>query len=67
MTAEERAAAINAQTAMFRCEMEGMLAENQHRLHVGQTVAYGEDAFLALQARWDSVLGQNALIRFFNP
>jgi len=64
MTHEERAAMIQAQTAMMLCEMEGMIAENQHRLSCGESVAYGEDAFLLLRNSYEPTLGINALIAF---
>ena len=31
-----------------RIEMEGMIAENQYRAHIGESPAYGEEAFVAL-------------------
>jgi hypothetical protein len=64
MTHEERAAFINAQTALLRAETEGMVAENQHRVSHGLSIAYGSDEFDALTKRYEH-LGYNALCVFF--
>lgn len=65
MTHEERAAYINAQATLLRVEMEGMLAENQHRINCGNSIAYGEEAFTALRIRY-CFLEENPLIEFFH-
>lgn len=64
MTDDLKAAFINAQTAMMNAEIQGMLAENQHRLDCGNSIAYGADAFMEVQSRFDPVLGYNALVAF---
>ena len=35
-----------------RIEADGMKAENAHRAHCGASLAYGEDAFSAVLAKW---------------
>jgi hypothetical protein len=42
----EAAAVIMARAAALNARVSGMNAENQHRLSVGNSVAYGEEAFL---------------------
>lgn len=37
-------------------EREGMIAENQQRLLLGQSVTYREDAFLSLVAKFDELI-----------
>ena len=64
MTDELKAAFINAQTAMMRAEMEGMLAENQYRMTCGNSPAYGEEAFIELRQRYEPILGYNSLITY---
>jgi hypothetical protein len=63
MTPEQQAAFIMAQAACAMAEIAGMQAENQHRLSVGQTITYFEDAFIAVIGR--HVIGHNAVISFF--
>ena len=41
-----------------------MIAENQHRMNCGNSIAYGEEAFIELQKRFEPVLGYNALVAF---
>lgn len=65
MTHEERAAYVNAQTALFRCEVEGMIAENNYRMARGETIAYAEEAFEILRLKWETNIGHNALVTFF--
>ncbi len=54
MTPEQAAAYINAQTALFLCELEGLKARNATRA-----------AFDELGERWSTTLGHNALMIFF--
>lgn len=51
MNENQRAAFIMAQAAVLQAEVAGMVAENQHRLSLGHSIAYGEDAFQAAIAR----------------
>jgi len=48
MTPEQKAAFVNSQVACALIEAMGMKAENQQRTHLGQSIAYGEEAFAAL-------------------
>ena len=66
MTPDQAAAYINAQTALFRCEVEGMIAENQHRVSCDGSIAYGEEAFSACAASWSNIIGANAVTLLFN-
>ena len=61
-TAEKRAAFINAQAACAMAEIQGMVAENQHRLSLGLSIAYDYDAFMAVQERY--MIGHNAVIEY---
>ncbi len=62
MTPEERAAFIIAQAACLNAEVAGMLAENQHRMNCGNSIAYGEEAFQDVIDK--SVCNHNAAISF---
>jgi hypothetical protein len=63
MTPEQQAAFIMAQAACAMAEIAGMQAENQHRLSLGHSIAYDEDAFGCVIAR--NVIGHNDVISFF--
>jgi len=52
MTDEQKAAYVNAQTACALAEIEGMKAENWMRERRGQTIAYGEEEFLAVPIKY---------------
>lgn len=64
MNDELKAAFLNAQTALLNAEIQGMVAENQHRMACGNSVAYGEEAFDAAIKRYEGILGYNAMITF---
>jgi hypothetical protein len=63
MTPEQQAAFIMAQAACAMAEIAGMQAANQHRLSLGQTIAYDEEAFQGVTAR--NVIGHSDVIAFF--
>lgn len=63
MTPEQQAAFIMAQAACAMAEIAGMQAENQHRLSLGHSIAYGEDAFKAVMSR--NMIGHNEVVSFF--
>ncbi len=65
MTPEQRAAFVNAQTALLNCEVAGMVAQNQWMAHVGGTPAYDEPAFLAKFREYENVIGYNAVVDLF--
>lgn len=64
MTEEQKAAYINAQCVMANAEIQGMIAENQHRMSCGHSVAYCEDAFAVVQDKYG--LHHNQVLEFFN-
>lgn len=59
---EPQTAYILAQVALLNCERAGMEAENAHRLSVGQSIAYGDEAFQALHDRYAPTIGSNAIM-----
>jgi hypothetical protein len=63
MTPEQKAAFIMSQVACAMAEIAGMQAENQHRLSLGQSIAYGEEAFAGIAGRYG--LGHNDVITHF--
>lgn len=66
MNDDQKAAFINAQSALLNCEVAGMIAENQSRQRQGYSLAYAEDAFDAVYKNYEGVLGANAVINLFN-
>lgn len=52
MTPEQAAAYVFSQSVAALAEIEGMKAENAHQEACGNSVAYGEDAFLAIANRY---------------
>ena len=57
-----KAAYIQAKVASMLAEIASMQAANQHRLSLGQSIAYDEAAFADLPLRFG--LGENAVITF---
>lgn len=57
-----QAAYVLAQTALLNCERAGMEAENAHNLSVGNSIAYGDEAFQALHDRYAVLIGHNAIM-----
>jgi hypothetical protein len=45
LSEEQKVAYIQAMVACALIEMEGMKAENQHRLNCGESIAYGKEQF----------------------
>ena len=64
MTDEQKAAYINAQAACALAEIAGMQAQNQHRLALGQSIAYGEQDFAAGPDKYG--IHHNAVMSFFH-
>jgi len=64
MTDEQKAAYVNAQAICALAEIEAMRAENWMREMKGQTIAHGEDEFLAVPAKYN--LHHNALMSLFH-
>ncbi len=65
MTDEQKAAFITAQTALMSVELKLMESENVERERKCQAPANGPEQYAAFLAKWDAVLGYNALIQFF--
>lgn len=63
MTDEQKVAYLNAQVVCAQIEVAGMQAENQHRMNVGQSIAYGEEAFSALANKYG--IHHNAVLGLF--
>ena len=64
MTAEQKAAFINAQAACAMAEIAGMQAANIERRAHGYSLAYDESAFAAVPDRYG--IGHNAVVTFFH-
>jgi len=64
MTAEQKAAYIFAQSVAALAEIEGMKAENMKRETQKLSMAYDEDSFLAVIARYG--INHNSVVGFFN-
>ena len=64
MTDEQKAAYVNAQTALMLVELEAMKSENQARAFTNAAPAYPEIAFHTLQEKY-GFLQHNALYGFF--
>lgn len=60
MTREQRCAFLVSQSAVLNARIAGMQAENQQRIHRGESLAYAEDAFNkeidASICNWNSAL-----------
>ena len=65
MTTEQKTAFINAQCQMMAAERETMIAENNEREQKGLSPANGPEQWARHIAKWESILGYNALIAFF--
>lgn len=65
MTPEQKAAFINAQTALFNAKIQEMLAANREREDQGYAPAYGESAFDELITEYEPIIGYNAVLALF--
>ena len=63
MTDEQKAAYIMAQAACVMAETAAMQAENMQREHLGQSMTYNEDHFVALIAHYG--IHHNAVLSLF--
>jgi len=61
-TLEARIAFVNSQAVCALAEIEGMKAENEHRVQCGNSIAYGMEAFLAVPEKYG--LGHNTVIAY---
>ena len=62
MSPEARVAFIQAQCVCALARIEGMKAENQHRLSLGHSIAYDAEAFAAVESEY--MIGHNAVIEY---
>lgn len=62
MDQNERAAFIQSQAACAVVKALGMMADNQHRLSLGHTIAYDGDAFRELID--EHGIGHNAVVDY---
>lgn len=60
MTSEQKAAYIYAKTVSMYAEIQGMVAENQQRIHRNESIAYDLDAFMLLRDKYG--LDENSLV-----
>lgn len=63
MTTEQQAAFVMAKAACAMAEIAAMQAANQHRLSLGMSIAYDEDAFNAVILR--NGIGHNDVLGMF--
>lgn len=54
---------VLAQVALLNCRVAGMQAANQHRLSCGDSVAYGEDEFAAVEREFAAMIGYNEILK----
>lgn len=64
MDQEDRRIYLLAQIALFNAKIAAMQAENQFRLGIGETIAYGEEAFISVIAEYEDNLGHDAVITY---
>jgi len=62
MNENGRAAYIVSQAVCAMARIAGMQAENAHRLSCGNGIAYGEDAFAAIES--EHIIGHDAVVEF---
>lgn len=62
MSPEARVAFIQAQCVCALARIEGMKAENQHRLSLGHSIAYDAEAFATVESEY--MIGHNAVIEY---
>jgi hypothetical protein len=58
---ESQVAYINAQTAIFNCEVAGMMAENAACAVRGDSPSYDDGYFQAVKAEYELLIGHDAL------
>ena len=63
MTPEQRAAYVYAQSVCALAEVEGMKAENMQRDALGQSMAYAEEAFIAVIEKYG--IHHNSVLTLF--
>lgn len=66
MTNEQVAAYVIGQAALLNAEVARMQAENSHRLDCGHSIAYGDEQFAEVIARFEPALSHNAVFTMVN-
>lgn len=64
MTDEQKAAYVVAQSICALAEIEGMKAENQQRMHRGESLAYVEQQFVDVIGR--NCISHNQVLSLFH-
>lgn len=67
MTDEQKAAFINAQTALLQVEIKMMEAENLEREKQGLAHAHGAKQWEDLYTDYNHIIGYNACWQLFHP
>ena len=55
-------AIVLAQVALLNCRVAGMQAENQHRLACGNSIAYADGEFAAVEREFAALIGSNEIL-----
>ena len=63
--AQQASAFISAQTALLNCRVAGMIAENQQRQALGQSMAFTDQDFFAVEREFEPVIGFNAIVKLY--
>lgn len=53
-------------SALLNCEVAGMKAENEHRLSLGQSIAYDHEAFVSLKVANDLNCYLNDYVKYYD-
>lgn len=59
---EGQCAYVMAQVALLNAEVAGMQAENRHRMNCGDSIAYGDEAFAEVVAKYEGRIGRDAFV-----
>lgn len=65
MTHDQAAAYVAAQTALLNCRVAGMVAENQHRVSCGNSVAYDGKSFFEVEQEFEALIGFNEVVALY--
>jgi hypothetical protein len=66
VTKSQAAAFVMGQAALLHCRIAGMVAENAQREHLGESMAYTEEAFAEVEREFTGTLGWYAAIKLFS-
>ena len=53
---------VLAQVALLNCRVAGMQAANQHLLSCGDSIAYRDDEFAAVEREFAAMIGYNEIM-----